>query len=96
MFPIKQSEEESLNKAVGRILIALLDLKSESESLFSGRTMMNFTFSSMSLLKELNGVLAYWLTEEHTMEKHVRVTNSLLDHRKFAIKVDGKSIRQLD
>lgn len=73
MMPIKPSDEEFLNKAVARLLIAMLDLKSEASHLFLGRTMTNVSFSSMALLKELNGVLAYWLTEEHSMNKHVKV-----------------------
>lgn len=74
MLPIKPSEEEYLNKAVIRILISLLNAKPEHKGHFFGRSMTEFKFSpSMPLLKDLNGVLAYWLTEEHTMNKHVQV-----------------------
>lgn len=73
MLPIKPSEEEYLNKGVARLLIALLDMKDDAKHLFSGRNLMNLSFSSMSLLKDLNGILAYWLTEEHSMNRHIKV-----------------------
>ena len=73
MLPIKPKEEEFLNKAVLRLLVALLQLKPDIGANFTGRAMTGFTFTSMALLKELNGVLAYWLTEEHSMDKHVKV-----------------------
>ena len=93
MLPVKQSEEEYLNKAVARILISMLDLKTDASSLFSGRSMIHFTFSSMALLKELNGVLAYWLTEEHSMNKHVKVPVILIDHRQLPVQAGGKPVQ---
>lgn len=76
LLPIKPSEEEHLNRSVIRLLISLLNAKDEHRDLFDGRSMVEFKFSSsMPLLKDLNGVLAYWMTEEHSMNKHVQVVD---------------------
>lgn len=73
ILPVKSSEEAYLNKAVIRILVSLLNVRPELENMFKGRSMVDFKFSSMGLIKELNGVLAYWLTEENSMNKHIKV-----------------------
>jgi hypothetical protein len=84
ILPVKPSEEEFVNKAVIRILVSLLNVRSDLDSLFSGRSMVEFKFSSMGLLKELNGVLAYWLSEEQSMNKHIKVMLDNIDHWQYA------------
>lgn len=83
ILPVKPTEEGCLNKAVIRILVSLLNAKQELSGLFRGRSMVDFKFASMGLIKELNGVLAYWLTEENSMNKHIKVLESNSDCRQF-------------
>jgi len=76
--PLRLGEQEFMDHAVARIVIALLGIRQEVEKAFDGRKLVKFEeLSGRALYKQLCGVLAFWINEEELMNKHVKVVKVL-------------------
>lgn len=69
MLPFKPGEEESaIDHSVARIIVSLLQLKSQVSECFDGRKIVKFAFSGLPSFKDLNAILAYWINEKQIMD----------------------------
>ena len=77
MLPLKPGEEETaIDHSVARIIVSLLQLKSQVSDCFEGRKIIKFAFSGLASYKDLNAILAYWINERQMMDQHVTVIAS--------------------